>query len=391
MEAENDALRILILNWRDQRHPRAGGAEVLTHEHARRLVQRGHDVTMFVGAAKGAAPAETVDGVRVIRRGGPVTTRLHAVRWYAGQRRSHAGFDVVVEEINTLPYLAGRFSSAPVVLWFHQLAREVWWYEAPKPLAFIGFTLERSYLKLSRRVPAIVLSPSTREDLLALGFPEDSVVVVPPGIDFPALAAVEKEHGLLVYLGRITPSKRVDHLIEALAAVRARGVEARLEIAGAGTDQARDGLERRARELGVARHVRVLGYLDTSAKQDLLARASLILMASVREGWGLVVTEANAVGTPAVVYDRPGLRDSTLHDRTGLVTAPDPASLAAGVVRALTEPGLYETLQAGAIAWSKRFSWESASAAFERAVRDVARGTRGARGTPALERSASAA
>jgi glycosyltransferase involved in cell wall biosynthesis len=103
-------------------------------------------------------------------------------------------------------------------------------------------------------------------------------------------------------------------------------------------------------------------------------------MASVREGWGRVVTEANSLGTPAVVYDRPGLRDSTVHEQTGLITRPDPSSLAAGIVRALTEQGLYERLQTGAWEWSRQFTWERASEAFERALLDVVEGAQSSRG-----------
>ena len=49
-----------------------------------------------------------------------------------------------------------------------------------------------------------------------------------------------------------------------------------------------------------------------------MAEAHVLLMTSVREGWGLVVTEANACGTPAVVYNVPGLRDSVRNEETGL-------------------------------------------------------------------------
>jgi glycosyltransferase involved in cell wall biosynthesis len=369
MEAPARGLRVLILNWRDLSHPRAGGAEVLTQEHARRLVQRGHEVTLFAGGVEGQPAEERVDGVEVVRRGGPVTTRLHALRWYRRKRREGVRFDVVVEEINTLPYFAPRYASVPVVLWMHQLAREVWWYEAPKPLAAVGFLVERTYLRLYRNRPALVLSPSTRQDLLELGFRDDSVRVVPPAIDGEASREPPgKERGLLVYAGRITPSKRVEDLVDALAIVRSSGIDARLGIVGRGDRLASAELERRVGRLGVQQHVRFLGYLDEHAKRDLLSRASLILMASAREGWGLVITEANALGTPAVVYDRPGLRDSTVHERTGLVTPPDPQSLAAAVVRALTEPGLYERLQAGAIEWAREFTWERASASFEQGL-----------------------
>jgi glycosyltransferase involved in cell wall biosynthesis len=369
-------LDVLVLNWRDLRHPRAGGAEVLTHGHARRLVERGHRLTMFVGAAEGVPHEETIDGVRLIRRGGPVTTRLHALRWYRREARAGRRFDVVVEEVNTLPYLLGRLAGARSLLWIHQLAREVWWHEAPRPLAPLGYAVERGYLRLYRTVPAVVLSESTRRDLIGLGFRDERVVVVPPAIDPPpSLPAAEKERGLLVYVGRVTPSKRVGHLVRALAAVRAADVDARLEVVGRGPLAERESIAALARALGVEPYVGFRGYLDGSQKHELLARASLVVMASVREGWGLAVTEANALGTPAVVYDRPGLRDSTVNEHTGLVIPADPASLAAGIVRALTEPGLYDQLRSGAVEWSRQFGWERASTAFERALVDVARGT----------------
>jgi glycosyltransferase involved in cell wall biosynthesis len=257
----------------------------------------------------------------------------------------------------------------------HQLAREVWWYEAPRPLAAVGFLLERSYLRLYRKKPALVLSASTRQDLLELGFSADQVEIVPPAIepgDRPA-APTAKEEGLLVYVGRFTPSKRVDHLVEALARVRHSGIDARLEIVGGGEPSARTTVERVARDRGIEDHVRLAGYVDEEAKRALLARAALIVMASAREGWGLAITEANSVGTPAVVYDRPGLRDSTIHERTGLLTSPNPEALAMGITRALTEPELYARLQAGALEWSREFTWERASSAFELALLRVAR------------------
>ena len=55
----------------------------------------------------------------------------------------------------------------------------------------------------------------------------------------------------------------------------------------------------------------------------------LVLIPSIREGWGLIVTESNAMGTPVVAYDVNGLRDSVLDGRNGiLVKGKDPESLA---------------------------------------------------------------
>ena len=53
-----------------------------------------------------------------------------------------------------------------------------------------------------------------------------------------------------------------------------------------------------------------------------MSRSHVIVVASIREGWGLIVTESNAVGTPALVYDSPGLVDAVKINITGLVVPP---------------------------------------------------------------------
>ena len=90
---------------------------------------------------------------------------------------------------------------------------------------------------------------------------------------------------------------------------------------------------------------------------DPAARTAL-LMASVREGWGLVVTEAGACGTPAIVYDVPGLRDAVRDGETGLVVAPDKRAMAAAMRRLEGEPGLRARLGRAAAAWSGSFTFD---------------------------------
>jgi glycosyltransferase involved in cell wall biosynthesis len=71
------------------------------------------------------------------------------------------------------------------------------------------------------------------------------------------------------------------------------------------------------RKLGLHESVKFLGRLPAADKHRYMAAVHALLMASVREGWGLVVTEANRCGTPAIVYDVPGLRDSVRDGKTG--------------------------------------------------------------------------
>src|SRR5687768_16182679 len=113
-------MRVLVLNWRCTAHPRAGGAEVITLRLAEFLVQLGHEVTWFTSAFRGALPEDQLGRVRIVRRGTQATVRLEAFRWYR-DRRSH--FDLLIDEVNTLPFLAHLYSRVPVVALFPQVAR----------------------------------------------------------------------------------------------------------------------------------------------------------------------------------------------------------------------------------------------------------------------------
>lgn len=356
-------MRLLLLNWRDIASPRAGGAELLTHEVAKRLVVRGHDVTWFTSRPPGAAASEEIDGVQIVRRGSELTTRLFAPSFARGRT-----FHLIVEQINTLPYFAPLWSRAPTVVHVNQLAREVWWYEAPKALAAIGYLVEPLYLQAYRRTPAITISASTAADLRRVGL-RGRIDVIPMAVNTEPVEVLppKRLEGHLVAIGRLAPSKRYDHAIDALALLQQTHPHATLTIVGHGREQA--ALEERARSLGVGEAVRLTGSLDESEKTELLTAADLLVGTSAREGWGLTVTEAALRGTPAVVYDVPGFRDSVLHERTGMVVRQEPASLAAAARRLLEDPTRYEQVRARAFANAATLSWEKTADAFEAAAR----------------------
>ena len=354
-------MRVLLLNWRDIRSPRAGGAEVLTHEIAKRLATR-HEVTWFTSRSDGQLPEEEIDGVRVVRRGSELTTRFFAPRF-----ARKASWDVIVEEINTLPYFAHAWGAAPSVLFIPQLAREVWWYEAPKPVAWAGWAAEPLYLAAYRGVRGITISNSTCADLRRLGL-RASIDVLPIGVSTPALPqlTVKEPGSSLVSVGRLVPSKRFDHAIRALADLRKSDSSAQLTIIGEGRE--RTSLERLAERLGLADAVRLTGRVSEDEKVEMLREAGLLVACAVREGWGLTTTEAARLGTPAVSYDVPGLRDSVIDGQTGVLTEPTPEALAAGVRRLLDDPARYAALRKAAWERWRHVSWDLTAESFERSL-----------------------
>ncbi len=358
------------MNWRDIRHPRKGGAEVLTYGIFRQLVERGHRVTWFTGSFPGAQPNETIGGVDIVRRGNALTVRAHAYAYY----REALGVDVVVDEVNTLPFMTPVYSRSPVVACIHQLAREVWFYEAPPGVAQIGYAMEPVYLRPYRKTPTLTLSASSAKSLRSEAGFTGPIGIMPLAIDqyeaAPPLALDQRDH-VIVSLGRVTRSKRLDHQLKALALLKEPPFDRlRLQIVGDGTKEIRASLNALAESLGVAGRLEWMGFVEETAKRQLLARARVLVMTSVREGWGLAVSEANLAGTPAIGYKIPGLKDSIRHGETGSVTEESPHALAQAIRDMLSDHVRYSVLAAAAQEDARGLTWEGTASFVERFLRD---------------------
>jgi glycosyltransferase involved in cell wall biosynthesis len=160
----------------------------------------------------------------------------------------------------------------------------------------------------------------------------------------------------LICVSRIAPNKRVDHAIRAMKCLTDRSVPARLTIVGDG--ESKPALEQLTKTLGLADRIRFTGQLSEEQKNGELRRAHFLIHTSLREGWGLNVIEANAMGTPAAVYPVGGLVDSTVPGQTGLVTAAEtPESLANALADMVNRPDLYTRYRVQAWERSKTFAW----------------------------------
>lgn len=318
-------MRILILNWKDLAHRDAGGAEVFTEQVARSLVTSGHAVTLFAAAVEGRPARELVEDVEIVRAGGRFSVYRAARRFWSKQPKG--AFDVVIDEINTRPFLTPRWiRDTPVVALIHQLAREIWFYETPFPVSVLGrYVLEPWWLRAYRNLPAMTVSRTSAESLARFHDWRD-VTVLPEGSDpHPVPAAAKEAKPTIVFLGRLVAMKRPEHAIEAFRLVSQRCPAARLWMIGDGPLLAR---LRSNAPPGVA----FMGHIALDELRDRLARAHVLVSTSVREGWGLNVSEAAACGTPTIAYSVPGLVDSVQASGGALV---DPSSAALG--RALVD------------------------------------------------------
>ena len=325
------------------------------------MVAQGDSVEWFVASFDGAAREEEIDGVRIVREGRQWSVHVAAARRY--RRRIASDFDAVVDEVNTIPFFTPLWARVPSVLLIYQLAREVWWHESPFPMNAAGYAAEPLYLRTYRRTPAMTISASTESDLRRLGFTAP-ITVLPIGLEPMVLPAVARETApTFLYVGRMAPSKRVHDIVDAFARFRRSRPDGVLWLVGDGAPRYLDALRRRVHERGLDGAVVFHGRVTADRKHELMARAHVLLMASVREGWGLSIAEAGACGTPSIAYDVPGLRDAVRDGETGVVVPPRPERMADAMTRLVDDHGLQARLAAGARAWTSTFSFDRAATA----------------------------
>jgi len=312
---------------------------------------------LFTSGYPGGSNEEEIDGVKVVRRGDRLSVYRQAKRFYeTGPER----FDVIIDEINTVPFMTPRFvrRGERVVALIHQLAREFWYYEMPYPVAWAGYHyFEYHWLKKYRDIMTVTVSNSTKNELLGLGFKD--VHVVPNGLNVDTLNAVPKKTSdpSIVFVGRLKKAKRPQDVAEAFGILKDTHPSLRLTVVGDG--YLLEGMREKYPD------VEFRGYVDKAVRDELVARSWAIAVPGVREGWGQVVTDSNALGTPAVGYNIPGLRDSIKDGYNGILVEPDPKSMAKGLHMLLSEGDMRTKLSENALEWSRRFSWDKSSQEFE--------------------------
>jgi len=363
-----ESLRIAWFNWRCIKHPEAGGAEVFTHEVARRLVKMGHEVNLVTSRPKSLSIEEEICGYRVLRSGGKLTVYMRARKIYEEKLRGKV--DLVIDEINTVPFFTVKYVREPVVALIHQLAREYWLLETPPPFSWLGYVLEPRYLKLYREVPTITVSRSTRKDLKELGFRK--VWIVPEGLSVEPLDKLPEKNKepTLIFLGRFRKTKRPDHVLRAFNLLVKEVLEGKLLFVGDGP--LREKMEKMSKNLGLGNKVVFYGKVCEDTKIHLLRKSWILVFPAIREGWGLVVTEANAQATPTVGYDVPGVRDSVINGETGILVPPgNIEALAKALMTLLIDRKLRMKMSENALNWSKQFNWNKSAKKFLKIIKGV--------------------
>lgn len=356
---EASSMKILILNLRDIRNPNSGGAEVFTHEIAKRLIEHGHIVDMISSSFPGAKPDEIIDGVSIRRMGNSISVFSIVKKYYKSNLINN--YDIIIDEYTNRPFLSTRFVKEPIVFLVHELAREKYFIELPPILSHIlYYYLEPAWITKYKQNAIITVSESTKRDLERFNL--RNIYIVPVGIDFKPLSGIpiKEEYPTMLFVGLLKKSNLVDHAIKAFELVEERLENSKLLIMGRGPQF------KRLKKMAKSDNIEFLGYVDEKEKLKIMSKAHVLLMPAVREGWGLVVTEANGCGTPVIGYNVNGLKDSIQNEITGLLCENSPYSMAQKILRFFNDDELRRKLTYNSLNWSREFSWERTTHEFER-------------------------
>jgi glycosyltransferase involved in cell wall biosynthesis len=318
--------------------------------------------------------------MQIHRAGGRNTFSLAAPAYYR-RHLSAEPWDVVVEDLNKVPLFAPYWVKHPLVLLVHHLFGATAFREASAPFAAATWLLERPIPFAYRGLPTQAVSESTADDLVSRGLRREDIRVIHNGVDLRFFAPDPRVARFPVptflYVGRLKRYKRIDLAIDAVALLRDRGTHVHLLVAGRGDEEPR--LRAQVERLGVADRVTFEGFVTEERKRELLRACWSTVLPSPKEGWGITNIEAGACGTPAVAADSPGLRESVVDGKTGLlVPYGDTAKLADALGALAADPVRVAALGIGARAFAEGFSWDRAAELTEAHLAQVAKTSRDA-------------
>lgn len=366
-------MRILIFNWKDTAHPLAGGAEYVTKRFAEELVKRGHHVTLIASIAPGLSAYERINDVDIYRGGSVITVRIFALWIYFKKFRNNA--DIVIDQIHGIPFFTPLYVHETTLAWIHEIAGTIWDYDFSLPFSYIGKVAEKLYFKFYRNTQFLCDTSSTKNELVHYGLEASQCNVISLTIDkVPKRNIKKNKDPLLCYIGRISPMKRIELLIEATRILIPVFPKIKVIIVGYGKPEYVDSLQECISQNKLSTFVEIKSRCSEAEKWELFARSWLHINPSVKEGFGLTVLEAASQTTPTIAFAVPGLKSTIKNGENGFCVAKESSqALAEKITELLTRRKKLEQLQKRSYNWyAKLHDWKDQTRKLELLLKKAA-------------------
>jgi len=359
-------MKVLVLNPRSITHSKAGGAEIFTHEILTHLSLKGFQI--FVISTSDQRRNIKTKYIEYIASRFEILFPILSIKYIRFIKK----VDLIIENISKFPLLWPLFISKilakPFVAIIYHIHGESLFRELPFPIALMLYIYEKFSLKLYSyfRFFIITVSESTKKELISFGFPSHNILLVEVGLDSELKnlcnSIAKNDKPLIVYVGRLKKYKRVDHLIDSLKIVVQKIPNVECIIAGKGDKKVYEELKEKAKKLGLEKNIKFIGEINTKTKIEILSKAWVYVMTSMKEGFGISALEAQACGTPVVGYKVPGLVDCVKNNITGILVADgNVEALSNAILRLLLDETLRLKMMANARNYAMSFDWEKSA------------------------------
>jgi len=356
-------MRILIFNWQDIKNPFGGGAEVHLHEIFSRVARMGHKVVLYSCSFKGAPDLEIIDGIEIHRFGSRNMFNFHVKKLYKQAIAEHE-FDIVIDDINKIPFYMPRYVKKPLLAISHHFFGKSIFKEAGLISGLYVYISEYFVNLIYKKTPFSVVSQSTLDEFIERKFNPENFTIIYNALtteNFPfEHNQTDFDKFRIAYFGRLKKYKSVEQLFFAFQGFLEKNPNSQLEIIGRG--DYREFLEKLAVQLGFSDKVIFYGFVSEEDKVRILSEVDVVVNTSQKEGWGITNLEANACGTPVISANVPGLKDSVDSGNSGLLyeygNIPE---LTEKLNSALLDPEMKQHLREGAVSWAKKFSWNKSA------------------------------
>ena len=389
---KDSRITILSLSWRDIKSPKAGGAEVHTHEMLKRADKDKYRIYHLSMKNPERLVEEVIDGVTYMRYGNPITVIFNAYKFYRCNREN---IDFVIDQCNTHRFFTPFWvEKKKRIFYIHQLTKEIWNYSAKFPLSTIGRLTEEWMLRLNRKDAVITVSESTKQELIDRGYEADKIKIIHNGVSFepwkPEQWYKKEQESTFIYAGRYSPYKGIDVSIKAFAELKKTSPKAKLWIIGKkDQDYVNQYIAPICKEYGLQwidaeknenqkesnqGDIISWGYVSEEKKLELLSRAWVLLFPSIREGWGIPITEAGCVGTPCIAFNSPGIREAVDYGRAGYLCLENSTD---GLLRqmqlVISDKTVYSDKRNAAYRYSSQFLWDEVGQQFGKFIDELQR------------------
>jgi glycosyltransferase involved in cell wall biosynthesis len=377
----SDRAPLSILFVYDAVYPHmAGGVEHRTRRLAEELATRGHRPTIAGWADdddSGPVAVRSLGPGRALYDGSGRRSIRAALRLARQVRRLDLdGVDVVeaasipILHLSALARLCRR-AGVPLIVTWHEFWGDYWReYTGTGPFAWFTWRLsrwlERRAVRRGDHVVAVSELVAARV-AAARGTP---CPVVGSGVD-PITPG--ESTSAMITVGRLIAHKRVDIAIGAAARLAPDVDGTVLTIVGDGPDRER--LEMLASALDVRRRIEFTGRLPTTdAVHDRIARATVAVVPSRREGFGMFALEALASGLPVIHCrsEESAVSELVEDGVSGIAVPPDSGAVADAAIGLLGDPARYEAMSAAARSRSGHYSWATVADRFEEIAAEAA-------------------